>query len=231
METFQIFGIVVIVIAVISMIISLLSLLNLERKMKRTLDEKTKKKGSVEYFPNELYAVGDKERSKAFYRDERIKRTPDKETKKKGAVENFHGELYPVIDEEKAEAFYKNEKMKRALDEKINEALIVDSGGFYANRDKEIYISIAKDTLYQIFRELYELSSRLDNQESDVKNFRELLSSDPEKIIQISLFLREIESLRNEMRLVNEHNKWMMTTTITISIGLFALAVSVLLAG
>lgn len=66
------------------------------------------------------------------------------------------------------------------------------------------------------------MNSRLFKLEQDVRDFKELVLADPETSLRIPMLIRDVESLRGETR-------WMMQVTIAISLGLFALAMSLLL--
>ena len=82
------------------------------------------------------------------------------------------------------------------------------------------------------------LGVRVDKLESGLKELKELLFGNPEVSVTIPLIKRDIESLkeynerlREEMGRMNDFTKWFIGIMITMSIGLFGLAISILLKG
>ncbi|MCJ7459029.1 MAG: hypothetical protein MUP17_08565 [candidate division Zixibacteria bacterium] len=86
--------------------------------------------------------------------------------------------------------------------------------------------------------EVGSLAARLDQLESEMKGFKKLLFDDPEASVTIPLIKKDIDSLkednkrlREEMVRMNDFTKWFIGIMITMSIGLFGLAISILLKG
>ena len=88
------------------------------------------------------------------------------------------------------------------------------------------------------YLEVGSLTARFDKLESDLKGFKKLLFDNPEASVTIPLIKKDIESLkednkrlREEMGRMNGFTKWFIGIMITMSIGLFGLALSILLKG
>jgi len=86
--------------------------------------------------------------------------------------------------------------------------------------------------------EIGSLAARLDQLESDLKGFKRLLFDNPEATVTIPLIKKDIESLKEDNKRLREEivrmsgfTKWFIGIMITMSIGLFGLAVSILLKG
>jgi hypothetical protein len=64
--------------------------------------------------------------------------------------------------------------------------------------------------------------------ESDLMELRELLFTDRETSLRISLLMRDIDSLKSEIKMMLDNNRWIMGITITVFLGLFVLVISIL---
>lgn len=80
------------------------------------------------------------------------------------------------------------------------------------------------------------MTGRLDNLEGELRGLKELLFGNPEVAVTIPLMKKDIEALaeqnkalRNELDRQGASTKWFLGILITMSIGLFGLAISILL--
>jgi len=78
--------------------------------------------------------------------------------------------------------------------------------------------------------------TRIEKVEQDLRNLRELLFDNPEASVTIPLMKKDIEALnkendalRKELDRQSTSTKWFLGILITMSIGLFGLAISILL--
>jgi hypothetical protein len=84
--------------------------------------------------------------------------------------------------------------------------------------------------------EIVAFASRIDKLEEELRSFKTLLFDNPEATVTIPLIRKDIETikkdndrLRDELIRVSGFTKWFIGIMITMSIGLFGLAISILL--